>query len=166
MGLELSNKAVIREATNNDMAKLKEIIDLSFPRFFRFFANRSVNSEEGRTLVADDQGVILGFAELIEFDINARKYGCILWIAVYPSHRRKGVAASLTNAGVDSLKKDGSQAVFASTQRRNHGALATLDRTGFVRIGFLGLRRLFGWRIFSFYSDIWFAPTEVVFMHP
>ena len=32
-------------------------------------------------------------------------------------------------------------------------------------MGFLGLWRVFGWRVFSFYSDIWFAPGEIVLMH-
>ncbi len=159
------NEPTIREATTDDNAKIKEIIDLSFPRFFRFFASHSVNSEEGKVIVAETQGTISGFAKLIEFNIGAAKYGCILWIAVHPSHRRRGIALSLTKAGADSLNKDGSYAVFASTQRGNKAALATLGRAGFVRVGFLGLWRLFGWRVFSFYSDIWFAPGEVVLMH-
>lgn len=165
MGTKVRNKTVIRYATKTDQGKLEEIIDLSFPRFFRFFANHSVNSEEGTVLVSETEGEVSGFADLIEFNIGTQKFGCILWIAVHPSFRRRGVALNLTNAGVDSLKKKGSQAVFASTQRKNHAALATLDRTGFVRMGFLGLRRLFGWRVFSFYGDIWFAPTEIVLMH-
>lgn len=159
------SEPIIRKATEDDIAKLKEIIDLSFPRFFRFFASHSVKSEEGKIIVAETQGVISGFAKLIEFNIGAAKYGCILWIAIHPSHRRRGIALSLTNAGIDSLKKDGSQAVFASTQRRNKAALATMGRAGFVRVGFLGLWRLFGWRVFSFYGEIWFAPGEVVLMH-
>ena len=161
----MNNELAIKQAGTNDQAKLKEIIDLSFPRFFRFFASHSVNSEEGTVLVAETEGAVSGFADLVEFNIGAQKYGCILWIAVHPSYRRRGTALSLTNTGVDSLKKNGAEAIFASTQRRNKAALATLGRAGFARIGFLGLWRLFGWRVFSFYSDIWFAPGEVVFMH-
>ena len=154
----------IRQATTQDREKIKEIIDLSFPRFFRFFASHSVNSEEGKVLVTETYGVISGFAKLIEFNIGERKYGCILWIAVHPSYRRRGIALALTNKGVSYLEKDGAQAVFASTQRRNCAALATLGKAGFKWIGFLGLWRVFGWRVVSFYLEIWYAPGEIVFM--
>ncbi len=160
----MNSEPTIRQATTDDRAKLKEIIDLSFPRFFRFFATHSLNSE-GKVLVTETQGIISGFAKLIEFNVGARKYGCILWIAVHPSYRRRGIAFSLTNAGIDCLKKDEAQAVFASTQRRNSAALAALGKAGFKRIGFLGLWRLFDWRVFSFYRKIWFAPGEIVLMH-
>ena len=161
----MNREVSIRQATPNDLAQVKAIIDLSFPRFFRYFASHSVNSEEGRVLVAETEGAIAGFAKLIEFNVGGGKYGCVLWIAVHPSYRRRGIAYSLTNAGVDGLKKDGVQAVFASTQRRNFASQHTLAKSGFRRIGFLGLWRMFGWRLFGFYGGIWYAPNEVVFIH-
>ncbi len=115
----MDNPPSIRLSTTDDYAKLKEIIDLSFPRFFRYFASHSVKSEEGKVLVAEMQGIISGFVKLIEFNIGSQKYGCILWIAVHPSYRRRGIALNLTNVGLETLKKDGAKAVFASTQRRN-----------------------------------------------
>jgi len=161
----LDNAPSIRQATTDDFAKLNEIIDLSFPWFFRFFADHSATSEDGNVLVAETQGAISGFAKLIQFQIGACKYGCILWIAVHPSFRRRGIAFNLTNAGVDFLKKGGARAVFASTQRRNSAAKATLSKAGFGRMCFLGLWRVFGWRLFSFYREIWYAPSEIVLMH-
>jgi len=155
----------IREATLNDLPKIKQIIGLSFPRFFRFFASHSVDAELGKVLVATAQGTVMGFVKLIEFQVGSVKYGCILWIATHPTFRRKGIAHALTNAGVNSLKKEGSKAVFASTQRRNSAAKGALGTAGFRRMGFLDLWLLFGWRVFSFYSEIWYAPGEVVFMH-
>lgn len=160
----MENESSIRQSTPDDYAKLKEIIDLSFPRFFRYFANHSVTSEDGKVLVSETQDGISAFVKLIEFNINSQKYGCILWIAVHPFYRRKGIAFSLTNAGIDYLKNDGAQAVFASTQIRNKAAQATLVKAGFRTAGFLGLWRVFGWRVLSFYSDIWYAPGEVVFI--
>ena len=161
----MDNLPSIRLGTPPDYTKLKEIIDLSFPRFFRYFANHSVTSEEGKVLVSETQGIISGFTKLIEFKIGSQKYGCILWIAVHPSYRRQGIAFNLTNVGTDTLKKEGAKAVFASTQRRNIAAKATLGKAGFVQIGFLGLWRVFGWRVFSFYREIWYAPGEIVFMN-
>jgi ribosomal protein S18 acetylase RimI-like enzyme len=161
----LNSEPTIRQARTDDRAELKVIIDLSFPRFFRFFASHSLNSEEGKVLVAETNGVISGFDKLIEFNVGAGKYGCILWIAVHPSYRRRGIALNLINSGVDSLKKDDAQTVFASTQRRNNAALATLGKAGFRRMGFVGLWRVFGWRVLSFYREIWYAPGEIVLMH-
>ena len=160
----MNSQPTIRQATTDDRAKLKEIIDLSFPRFFRFFASHSVNSEEGKVLLSETHGVISGFAKLTEFNVGECRYSCILWIVVHPSYRRRGIALALTNFGVDCLKKGGAQAVFVSTQRRNSGALATLGKAGFRRIGFLGLWRVFGWRVFSFYREIWYAPGEIALM--
>ncbi len=155
---------VIRDATEKDLPRLKEIIDLSFPIFYRFFAWHSVNEPNEPVLVADVEGKVAGFAKLIEFIVGKTKFGCILWIAVHPNYRRMGVALGLTSSSVDCLKGRRATAVFASTQRRNKGAKATLMKAGFAMVGFLGLWRLFGWRLFDFYRDIWFAPGEVVLM--
>ena len=131
--------------------RAEKIIDLSFPIFFRYFALQSVSDLSEPVLVNEADGVIAGFAKLIEFQVGDGKYGCILWIAVHPSYRRRGIAFNLTNAGIDYLKIHGAQAVFASTQRRNRKALATLGKAGFKRMSFLDLWRLFGWRIFNFF---------------
>jgi ribosomal protein S18 acetylase RimI-like enzyme len=160
----MDTSSLVRQAAPDDRAKIKEIIDLSFPRFFRYFASHSLDSEEGKVLVAQSQGEVWGFAKLIEFKVGNGKYGCILWIAVHPKYRRRKIALNMTNAGVDSLKKDGAQAVFASTQWRNNAAKATLTKAGFGQVGFLGLRRIFGWRVFSFYREIWYAPGEIVYI--
>jgi ribosomal protein S18 acetylase RimI-like enzyme len=161
----LDTEPSIRQATPNDWPKLKEIVDLSFPRFFRFFANHSIDSEEGKVLVSVDQGGAVGFAKLTEFHVGGGKYGCILWLAVHPEHRRKGVAAILVNAGIETLKLNGAKGVFASVQRRNKASLLTFDREGFGRISFWGLRKIFGWGVFEFYRKIWFAPGEVVLIN-
>lgn len=160
----MDTELAIRQATPNDMNKLKEIIDLSFPRFFRFFASHSLDSE-GQVLVGELHKIVVGFAKTIEFSVGSDKFGCILWLAVHPNYRRKGFAAQLVMAGTNYLLSHGAEAVFASTQRRNAASLTTFGKEGFKRMGFLGLWRLFGWRVFSFYRKIWVAPGEVVLMH-
>lgn len=161
----MNSKPTLRQATSDDQVKLKEIIDLSFPLFFRFFASHSINSENGKTLVGESQGAVVGFAKLIEFNMGNDKYGCVLWLAVHPQHRRRGIAAALVKTGTENLKQEGTKAVFASIQRRNKASLATLSKEGFERIGFLGLWQIFRWRVFEFYREIWFAPGEVVLIH-
>jgi ribosomal protein S18 acetylase RimI-like enzyme len=152
----------IRAATAADLPKLKEIINLSFPRFYRYFAWHSTSDPEVLVLVAQVEGKVAGFTKLSEFKVGAAEYGCILWIAVDPAYRHRGVALSLTEASTDCLRSRGVCSVFASTQRHNGGALATLGKAGFRQIGFRGLGHLFGWRVFGFYGNIWFAPGEVV----
>jgi ribosomal protein S18 acetylase RimI-like enzyme len=130
-----------------------------------FFAVHSLFSEDGQVLVSEIQGLVVGFAKLIDFKVGGSKFGCILWIAVHPDFRRKGVASALTNAGMKCLKGDGAKAVFASTQRRNIRAQNVLKQAGFRKMGFVDLWHIFKGRIFAFYSDIWLAPGEIVLMH-
>jgi ribosomal protein S18 acetylase RimI-like enzyme len=144
---------------------LKEVIDFSFPRFFRFFASNSVDSEEGRVLVCEFEGMVVGFAKFIDFVVAKHKYGCVLWLAINPKHRRRGIASALVNTGFERLKKDGAEAVFASVQRRNKASLATFHKAEFENVGFTHLWRIFSWRIFHFYTDIWYAPGEIVLMN-
>jgi ribosomal protein S18 acetylase RimI-like enzyme len=159
----LGTDLVIRKMTQNDLRQIKKVIDLSFPRFYRYFAFHSI--EEGQVLVTEVERRVVGFVKSIDFSIGGKRYNCILWIAVHPSFRRKGIAANLTNIATQQLKQKGANAVFASTQRRNIAALSLLTTQGFKRMGFFGLRRLFGWRVFEFFSAIWFAPGEVVLMN-
>jgi ribosomal protein S18 acetylase RimI-like enzyme len=160
----LSAEFAIRQTIPSDMPYLKQIVDLSFPRFIRYFATHSLH-EEGQVLVTEAQEAVVGFAKLIDFHVGSGKFGCILWLAVHPQFRRKGIASTLVNAGTERLKHDGARAVFASVQRRNIASLTVFSKEGFGKMGFLGLWRLFGWRIFEFYRDIWFAPGETVLMH-
>ena len=156
-------QTTIRQAVPNDHSKLQEIIDLSFPRFFRQFASHSLNSD-GTTIVAEVDNVVAGFAKLFLFGIGCGSFGCILWLAVHPNYRQKGVAAKLVDAATSQLLDNGAESVFASVQRRNTASLATFRKEGFKQLGFLGLWRLFGWRVFSFYRKIWFTPGEIILM--
>jgi ribosomal protein S18 acetylase RimI-like enzyme len=157
----LSAEFAIRQTIPSDMPYLKQIVDLSFPRFIRYFATHSLH-EEGQVLVTEAQEAVVGFAKLIDFHVGSGKFGCILWLAVHPQFRRKGIASALVNAGTERLNEESTRAVFASVQRRNVASLAVFDREDFRRMGFLGLWWLFGWHIFEFYRKIWFAPGEIV----
>jgi len=161
MAVELS----IRQMSPSDASRLKEIVALSFSRLMGFLAIHSLFSDEGQVLVTEAQGTVVGFAKLVEFQVGSSKFGCILWLAVHPQFRRKGVASALVNAGTTRLKNDGARAVFVSVQRRNVASLTVFSRQCFRKMGFLGLQRLFGWRVFKFYNDIWFAPGEIVLMY-
>jgi len=155
----------IRPEASGDASRLREIIDLSFSRFVRFFAVHSL-TEEGQVLVADTPGgVAVGFAKLVEFQIGADKFGCVLWIAVHPQFRRKRIGTALVEAALERFKDAQAKAVFASVRRRNTASLEMFSTKGFRKIGFLELRRLFDWQVFRLYREIWFAPGEIVLMH-
>jgi len=133
----------IRSATTIDLPQIKEIIDLSFPRFFRFFASKSLCSD-GVVMVSQVADRVVGFAKLIEFMVGDVKCGCVLWLGVHPDHRRKGVASGLINAAKVFLKGDGVRSVFASAQHGNFASLGAFGKLGFFRIGFWGLCGIFG----------------------
>jgi ribosomal protein S18 acetylase RimI-like enzyme len=149
----------------SDECMLKEIIELSFSKFMGFFAFQSIR-EDGKVLVSISPGNIpVGFAKLIDFQVNHEAFGCILWVAVHPKFRRRGIASALLKDGVEHLKQDGIKTVFASVQRRNSSSLAVFSQQGFRKVGFVELWHLFGSRIFEFFSDIWLAPGEIVLVN-
>jgi ribosomal protein S18 acetylase RimI-like enzyme len=160
----MNSEFAIRQILPEDINSIKQIIGLSFPRFFRFFAAHSLHSE-GEVLVSETQGTAIGFAKLVKFQVGGGEFGCILWLAVHPQFRRKGIASALVNAGTERLKEESARAVFASVQRRNIASLTVFSKEGFGKMGFLGLWRLFGWRVFKIYEDIWYAPGEIVLIH-
>jgi ribosomal protein S18 acetylase RimI-like enzyme len=154
----------LRPMIPSDAGGLEEIVDMSFSWFLRFFALRSIR-EEVQVLVSETLGAeVVGFVKLIDVQVGSDKFGCILWVAVHPQFRQRGMATALVNAGFKCLKHAGAKAVFASVQRRNIASLAVFGRQGFRKMGFSELRRLFGWRVFQLYSDIMRAPGEVVLM--
>jgi len=163
-GSELKGDFTIRSSVQSDEDRLEEIVGLSFPRFFRFFAGRSLNSE-GTVLVSEAKRMVVGFAKLTDFRVGGGRFGCVLWLAVHPDFRRQNVATELVEAGTNYLLSRHAGSVFASTQRGNSGSLATFRKAGYRRMGFLGLWRIFGWLVFCLYRKIWFAPGEIVLMH-
>ena len=160
----MSAQFTIRQMSPSDASRIKQVIDLSFSRFLGLFAFRSLFSE-GQVLVSETGETVVGFAKLIEFQIDHGKFGCILWIAVHPKFRRRGIATSLLNVGTECLKADGAKPIFASVQRRNVASLSVFNKQGFRKMGFVELWQLFRWRVFEFYGDIWHAPGEIVLMH-
>jgi ribosomal protein S18 acetylase RimI-like enzyme len=154
----------VRLMIPSDARRLKEIIDTSFSTFLRFFALRSIR-EEGQVLVSETpRAGVVGFVKLINFQVGSGKFGCILYVAVHPQFRQRGIAAALVNAGFDYLKHAEAKAVFASVQRRNTASLTVFSKQSFRKMGFSELRRLFGWRAFQLYGDIMRAPGEIVLM--
>jgi N-acetylglutamate synthase-like GNAT family acetyltransferase len=96
--IKMSTVPAIRQANPNDFPKIKQVIDLSFPRFYRYFASHSASDLSEPVLVSEIDGAVAGFAKLIDFHVGNSKYGCILWIAVHPAYRHRFIALALSNA--------------------------------------------------------------------
>lgn len=160
----MSSDYIIAEASEQDISEVKEIIQKSFKRLFRYFAIASLNSS-GYILVSKKNRTPVAFTKLTMFQIEGRQFGCILWLAVHPDFRQKGIAAPLVNASTEHLKANNAEAVFASVQHNNIPSLATFKKEGFALVGFRGLWKLFKWQVFSLYSNIWFVPGENVLIH-
>ena len=116
-------------------------------------------------LVSEIDVKVVGFAKLIEFSVGIRRCGCILWLAVHPDFRGRRIALGLVEAGANNLFNHSSEMIFALTQRRNYGSLATFEKAGFRQTALQGLWRLFGLRILDLCRDIWYAPGEIVLMN-
>jgi len=112
--------------------------------------------------VSEAEEIVVGFAKLKEFHVSNKKYGCVMWLTVHPTQRRRGIATALVKTSFEYLTQDGAQEVFASVQRRNKASLATFRKEGFTHVGLVSLWRNFGWRVFGFYRDIWSAPGEII----
>ena len=56
-------------------------------------------------------------------------------VAVYPDHRRRGIAESLVTALCDALKQKGSSSLTLEVRSSNLGAIALYEKLGFTQVG-------------------------------
>jgi ribosomal protein S18 acetylase RimI-like enzyme len=154
----------IRQMELSDINSLNQVTYSSFPKFFNYIATHS-QYKKGQVLIGDAQGTAVGFIKLVEFHMEDEKFGFIVGLAVHRHFRRKGIAKSLVNAGIQLLKQDGVQVVFATAHMGNRASLGVFDTQGFKKMSFLSLRRIFGWSIFRFYNNVWYTLGEIILMH-
>ncbi len=159
--MEIENQFIIREAKQTDMEALKEICNLSFPRFYRFFSIRSLKTS-GVALLGEVNRRVAGFAKLIQFHVGNETYGGVLWLAVHPAFRRRGIAHALVEMGTEYLLNQGAKTVYASTQNHNTATLNLFNKVGYRRVRFYDRLKRFGWRVFEFKHEMWIVPTEIV----
>ncbi len=157
----MAGGVVVREAEFRDRVAVEEVCRVSFGRVYRFFAVRSLGSP-GLLLVGMMQGLVAGFAKLALFRVGGRAFGGVLWLAVRPEFRRRGVASALMEAAVEYLMNQGVDAVYVSTRKDNLPALELFQSKGFGKVGFRGLLGLFGFRVVELYLKLRTAPSEIV----
>ncbi len=160
----MSSELLIREATSADFPTIKQICQLSFGPVYRHFAIQSLSSK-GAVLVCEADGLVVGFAKLVQSQMGSLCIGNILWLAVRPEFRRKNAGSALIAASLSHFHDQGIGRVCASIEYNNKPAIALFQKNGFRRIRFRNLMTIFGRHILKFYSEFWVAPIEVVMMH-
>ena len=157
----MAGEVVVRKADFQNRVAVEEVCRVSFGRVYAFFAVRSLGSP-GLLLVGKIHGLVAGFAKLAKFRVGGRAFGGVLWLAVRPEFRRRGVASALMEAAVEYLLNQGVNAVYVSTRKDNLPALKLFQSMGFRRVGFRGLLELFGFRVVELYLKLRTAPSEAV----
>lgn len=152
---------VVRDYRPEDRAALEAIIRSCWTGIYAFFALRSLDSAP-KILVAELDGNVIGFAEPRSERIGRSLVGNILWVAVRPDLRKRGVARQLVEECIGLLKGMGTGSVYVSIERDNRPSLEMFEKKGFARIGFSELAKQYGFRVLSFYSMFMIAPHEKV----
>ena len=124
---------IITKMTENHVAQIAELEKICFGS--AAWSEKSVASELENPLslwlVAEDDGKVLGYVGsqtvLDETDM--------MNIAVHPNHRRKGIADSLVEALIRSLKEAGSHQLTLEVRVSNAPARSLYDELGFSEIG-------------------------------
>ncbi len=154
-------KFTIRNAELYDKEAMKEICRVSFRSLYRYFAIRSLNSID-QVLVSGIKGIVVGFAKLRIVHIYNDTLGNILWLAVHPKFRQKGIASALIDASIDYFKNHGINTIHVSVRKSNLPALNLFQRKGFKKVGFRELIKLYRYQIIKFYLKMYIAPKEIV----
>ncbi len=156
------SRVLLREARPDDEEALTGIIRNSFRHgIYTFFATRSLRSAP-KVIVSDVDAKAVGFAEPLTVTVDDKKIGNILWIAIHPDYRRRGVASALVDECVRYLSEQGVDEIFISVERDNQPAFGLFEPKGFRRVGRSEIHARFGLKSISFYGKLMIAPHEVV----
>ncbi|SEO30443.1 Ribosomal protein S18 acetylase RimI [Halogranum amylolyticum] len=136
----MSNQPTVRRAEPDDAARVREIAESTFTQAYALspqdieaildakFVEDDLQSRFERddtTLVAENDGVLAGFARL---DVDD---GTIRWLHVDPERRGLGVGTTLFEAAVDELESQGVETVRGVVLSSNTAAGAFFERFGY-----------------------------------
>jgi ribosomal protein S18 acetylase RimI-like enzyme len=91
------------------------------------------NSEPDYLLVAETDGVMIGFAmgTTIEKSRSAWNYGHLLWLGVDPDYAGQGVGSRLFDRFREIMEERGVRMLLVDTQADNDDAISFFNRKGF-----------------------------------
>lgn len=123
----------VHQATLDDMDELARLALEAGETTWRAetFYPACRGDEKERAFIARDGDVIVGYAVMaLEVD------DCALYsIAIKPSHRRRGLAQILFNAGVSWAREAGKMRCLLEVRISNEGAIRLYEKVGFRRDG-------------------------------
>lgn len=127
--------SVLREATPADLDAIMAIEESEFTSdaWSSRMMSEEIRSAHTRYLVAEEDGVVLGYAGLLcprgahEADVQT--------IAVLASARRRGIGRRLLRALLEEAARRGAREVFLEVRADNPGAQTLYRSEGFEEIG-------------------------------
>ena len=151
----------IRKVEPRDKEAVSEICRISFDRLYEYFASRSFSSSD-QVFVSDVEDRVVGFAMLRLVHIRKQILGNVLWLAVHPKFRRRGVASALLEVSIDYFKNHLIRTAYASVKKNNLSSIYLFERERFRKLDFHKLTQLYGFRVVEIYLKMHIAPTEIV----
>ena len=137
--------SAIKTATQNDVARCAELLEILFSQEHEFSANAEAqsralsmiirNPEQGRVFVYEIDGVIQGMVMLL-FTVSTflgRKVALLEDMVVAPAWRSKGVGTQLIDQAVDFARREGFGRITLLTDRDNDVAQQFYLSKGFSR---------------------------------
>ena len=90
----------------------------------------AANNENGYFIVAECDGVVVGYAGLCHVLDEAD----IANVATLPEYRRRGIASALILALLDFAREKGIASLMLEVRASNEGAIALYEKFGFVKV--------------------------------
>ncbi|HEY7914432.1 MAG TPA: GNAT family N-acetyltransferase [Blastocatellia bacterium] len=122
---------IIREYGRRDFERLYEIDNAAFSAdiaYSRLELELYTRSSKCRTLIAEDDGEIIGFVTGCS---EPRKLGHIITIDVIPHRQRQSVGSRMLAAIEEWLWRRGARAIYLETPVDDHGARGFYEKHGY-----------------------------------
>ena len=130
-----AHSAIIRPATPQDLNGIAEIEEISFDnageRFDAAKVKFLLNSRRTASLVAEDDGRILGWAVGFTWIRGKIPWGRVFALAIHPDARGRKLGGRLLQELIQRLRQRGATEIFLEVRHDNHAAIALYRRHGF-----------------------------------
>jgi N-acetylglutamate synthase-like GNAT family acetyltransferase len=114
---------------------------------FRNFFDRIFFDLTPDTLVAEQQGRLVGAAVMKRYVLGGRQLGECAWLFTVPAVRGLGVGQQLVEASLASLAERDVELIYAMIEGNNSSSFKQLTNRGFQRLSPTTQLRLFGFRL-------------------
>jgi ribosomal protein S18 acetylase RimI-like enzyme len=129
---------LFRHYLPGDFAQLYAIEEICFQpplRFSRRYMQQIVGSGDSTTWIAEDDGVMAGFAVVECIEDMEGKIAYIQTIEVAPEYRKRGVGAELLRRVGESARAAGAILIWLHVDAENEAAIRLYRAHGYLRQG-------------------------------